>query len=92
MARPEQIPRIAERLKQELGDRLREFPVEVKRDDSGLWIILKGAGGSVTALRGLREKMQPVMKKILREQLLGPRFATVDSTHNGDLHVRVDIP
>ena len=92
MARAEQVTAIAARLTSELGDRLREFLLAVRLDERGLFVVLSGAAGSVTALRGLREKLQPVMKKLLREKLLGPRFTTVETTEGDALALRIEIP
>lgn len=91
MSTPEQTQKIAQRLKEELGDRLREFPLEVRLDQSEIFVVLRGAAGSVTALRGLREKLQPVMKKLLREHKLAPRFQTLDNSQGGDMHIKVEV-
>ena len=91
MPRPDPA-RIADRLRTELGDRLREFPLEVRLHDGVILVVLRGAAGSVTALRGLREKLQPVMKRLLREQGRGPRFATVEGAEQADLVLRVELP
>lgn len=90
--RAEVVARIGARLKKDLGDRLREFPVETRLGDEGVVVVLKGAAGSVTALRGLREKLQPLMKKILREcGAGGAKFATVDSQEDGDMLVKIEL-
>src|SRR5207249_3412574 len=60
--------RLVERLRRDLGDRLREFPLEVALADGGdVLVVLRGAGSSVTALRGSREKLQPMVKRAVRE-------------------------
>ena len=51
---------------------------------------LRGAQGSVTALRGLREKVQPILKKAIREVLGGGvKFETVPEERGADLVVRL---
>src|SRR4051812_49362445 len=93
--RAERIAKIVAKVREGLGPRLREFAVEVEAGGSDekdeFRIVLKGAAGSVTALRGLREKLQPVMKKALRESGGGARFNTFDSDGNGDKIVRVEL-
>ena len=95
MASTQHISIIARRLSGLLGDRLREFPLAVRLDERGLFVVLAGAAGSVTALRGLREKLQPAMKQLLREHKLAPRFGTVETTEEGigeALALRIDLP
>ena len=91
MARDPQ--KLVARLKADLGDRVREFPVAVASDDAGrITIVLQGAGTSVTALRGLREKLQPIVKKAIREVWGGGvKFDTVPEARGADLVVDLKL-
>ena len=91
MAKPEIVEKVAVRLGRELGQKLREFPLEVQLEKGSIRIVLRGAAGSVTALRGMREKLQPVMKKVLREAGAFPKFQTTDSNEGSDLIVQVEL-
>jgi hypothetical protein len=96
VARPETNEKVAARLGVLLGDKLREFPLRLEgpsvRADGAIVVVLSGAAGNVAALRGLREKLQPALKTVLRDLKLGPRFTTVDANVGPDLHVRVELP
>ena len=83
--------RLRARLDADMGGRMREFPAEAILDEAGaLSIVLRGAAGSVTALRGLREKVQPILKKAIREEMGGGvKFETVPETIGADMVVRV---
>ena len=91
MARDPQ--KLAARLRADLGDRVREFPVVVATDETGnIVIMLQGAGSSVTALRGLREKLQPIVKKAIREVWGGGvKFDTVPQSRGADLVVDLKL-
>ena len=91
MAKPEMIQSVALKLGRDLGTKLREFPLEVQLENGTIRIVLRGAKGSVTALRGLREKLQPVMKKVLREAGAFPKFQTSDADEGADLVVKVTL-
>ena len=92
MPRPEQMEQLARRLTSALGAQLREFPLALELREGVIYVVLRGAAGSVSALRGLREKLQPALKPLLRELSLSPRFATHDAAEGGDLVVRVELP
>ena len=81
------------RIERDLGGRLREFPAEVLvGEDGAVTIVLRGAAGSVTALRGLREKVQPILKKAIREVLGGGyRFDTVPVEKGADLQITLKL-
>ena len=92
MANAELVENVAARLSRELGPQLREFPIEVQADNGRIRVRLKGAANSVTALRGMREKLQPVMKKVLRDAKAFPKFQTSDESEGADLIVWVELP
>ena len=85
--------KLQRRIERDVGGRLREFAVEVTLDEAGeIGLIVRGAAGSVTALRGLREKLQPILKRAIREEAGGGfKFETVPTELGVDLVVAVKL-
>ena len=81
------------RIERDVGGRLREFVVDLTLDEAGeIALVVRGAAGSVTALRGLREKVQPIVKKAIRDELGGGyKFDTVPEARGADLYVAVKL-